>query len=99
MKYIFRTLIVLGVLLLWGTAGASDHNTIDGVQTVLQVSIAAFMMGVGYIGLKVLGKIAEEKSEKEERLRRSDCRKRSGRQKMSTATTYKLYTKRKDMSR
>ena len=100
MKYIFRTLVILGALLLWGTAGASDHNSIDGVQTVLQVSIAAFMMGVGIIGLKVLGKIAEEKEgEKEERLRRSDCRKRSCQHKMSTATTYKLYTKRKDMSR
>lgn len=69
MKYIFRTLVILGAILVWGTAGASDHNSIDGLQIMLQVSIAAVMMGVGYIGLKVLNKI--------ERSQHSQCRKRS----------------------
>jgi uncharacterized membrane protein YciS (DUF1049 family) len=73
MKYIFRALIFLGIVLIWGTAGASDHNTIDGLQIMLQVTIGVVMIGSGWIGLKVLNKIAEEK---EERLRYSEYRKR-----------------------
>ena len=77
MKYIFGTLILLGAILLWGTAGASDHNSIDGLQIMLQVTISVVMIGSGWIGLKVLNKIAEEKVEKEERLRYSEYRERS----------------------
>lgn len=61
MKQIFKLLILLGAILLYGTAGASDAGTIDWTQTLLQVSIAFTMIGVGIIGQKVLDKIEDKR--------------------------------------
>lgn len=57
MKKLFGCLMFIGAILLYGTAGASDHELIDWAQTVLQASIASCMIIGGLIGIKVIDKI------------------------------------------
>jgi membrane-associated PAP2 superfamily phosphatase len=53
------TLIIAGFLLVLGTAGASDLNTIPFSQMILQTIIGLGITIVGFITLKIINKMEE----------------------------------------
>ena len=55
MKYILGTCVVIGILVVIGTAGASDCGTLEFGQAVVR-SICGLAVSIGgVIGLNVLG--------------------------------------------
>lgn len=56
LKKLFSAFIVIGIVGVLGTAGASDLNTIGFTQIVTQTLASLFMIGLGVRGLTVGGK-------------------------------------------
>jgi hypothetical protein len=52
MKVVLKGLIGLGIILLLGTAGASDYSNIPFEQMVFQAGIAVGFIAIGSLGLK-----------------------------------------------
>lgn len=53
MKKIFSVVFVLGLLMLIGTAGASDLDVISGMRETLQSIMGVLMVLIGFIGGKL----------------------------------------------
>lgn len=52
MKVLLKGLIGLGIILLLGTAGASDYSNIPFEQMVVQAGVAIGFIATGSFGLK-----------------------------------------------
>ena len=59
MKYIYGVCVVVGILVVLGTAGASDCGTIEFGQAVLRSVGGLLVALVGLAGLKRLEEVAE----------------------------------------
>ena len=62
MKYLFRGLIIIGVMIMFGTAGASDSDFISIGATIVQILLSAILITGGYFGHK---KFASQEKEYE----------------------------------
>lgn len=51
--WIFSLFMVAGFIILYGTAGASDLDSIAFSRIVYQLGIALFFMVIGFGGLKI----------------------------------------------
>jgi|LSQX01.1.fsa_nt_gb hypothetical protein len=49
-------LIAIGIILIIGTAGASDLGTITFGQIILQIALSFVLIGIGYYGNLLLPK-------------------------------------------
>ena len=61
MKYIFGACMVIGFLVVLGSAGASDCGMLEFGQVVLRCIGGVFVSLVGLVGLNVLSKREGEK--------------------------------------
>ena len=54
MKTFFKILTGLGIFLLFGTAGASDMNSIDINQILKQLAMSVLMISSGLLSIKAI---------------------------------------------
>ena len=50
LKYFFAVLIIIGLVIIVGTAGASDNNAISDYQLIIQSAIGLLCLIIGGIG-------------------------------------------------
>ena len=64
MKWGGGTLVLLGILLILGAAGASDNNLITFKQTIIRVMIGFTMVGAGTVIIRIANELKRIKSKK-----------------------------------